>query len=169
MPSSAEAAIVCLVIVVPGFLYLGGYRLGRAVPERHEGIATVAKVIAISAVIAVIAWKLGGRDLYDDAAAGTALTTDEGDTWRFVIALLIAPAVLGFIAGEVVDAAARHMGEVQDRRREAARTVASPSRAARVKGKLLDVLSARLLHELRDSSSRAGQPIRSLLTSRNEI
>lgn len=145
VPSSAEAAIVFLVIVVPGFLYLGGYRLGRAVPEHHEGIATVAKVIAISSVIAVIAWKLGGRDLYDDALAGTALTTDEGDTWRFVIALLAVPAVVGFIAGEVVDAAARHLGEAQDRRRQTDDQTAS--RAARSGAKLLDLLSARLLHE----------------------
>jgi len=162
VPGSAEAAIVFLVVVVPGFLYLGGYRLGRPVPEQSEGIATVAKVIAISSVIAVIGWKLGGRDLYDDARAGTALTTDEGDTWRFVIAGLVMPAIVGFLAGELVDVAARRVGEAQDRRRWAAAgsEAAYPPGASRIRDKLLDVLSARLLHEGPTTWDRTWRQIR---------
>lgn len=162
MPSSAEAAIVFLVVVVPGFLYLGGYRQGRAVSEHREGITTVAKVIAISAVIAVFAWKLGGRDLYDDAQGGTALTTDEGDTWRFLLAVLVLPALVGFIAGELVDAAARRVGDAQDRRREAAATNAQPDahRAMRIQHKILDLLSARLLHEGPTTWDRAWRHLR---------
>jgi Family of unknown function (DUF6338) len=150
MPGSAEAAIVFLVVVVPGFVYLGGYRLGRAVPEHREGIATVAKVITISAVIAAIAWKLGGRDLYDDVRADTALTSDEGDTWRFVVAILAIPGIIGFLAGEFVDEAARRVGIAQDRRRDVEdsdETASTSGPASRIKRKVLGVLSARLLHE----------------------
>jgi hypothetical protein len=63
MPSTALAAIVFLVIALPGFLADGGYRLGRAVPEHPQGLVAVARVIALSTLIGLIAWKLGGRAL----------------------------------------------------------------------------------------------------------
>jgi hypothetical protein len=141
---------VFLVLFVPGFLYMGGYRLGRAVPEQRDGIGTVAKVIAISAAIAVIAWRLGGHDLYDDARARTALTSDEGDTWRFAVAMLIIPGLVGFLAGELVDEAARRIGQAQDRRLVVAAGEPQPTALTyltRAKHKALDVLSARLLRE----------------------
>jgi hypothetical protein len=154
---------VFLVLFVPGFLYLGGYRLGRAVTEHREGVATVAKVIAISATIAVIAWKLGGRDLYDDVRGGTALTSDEGDTWRFVIALLAVPGPLGFMAGEFVDVAARRIGVARDRRRaveDSSEEAAPPSFKTSLTDKVLDVLSARLLHEGPTTWDRAWRHLR---------
>jgi len=148
VPGSAEAALVFLILVVPGFLYLGGYRLGRAVAEHREGLATVAKAIGISAVIAVVAWKLGGRGLYDDVRAGTALTSSEGATWRLAVAALAVPGAVGFVAGELVDAAARRIGTAHDRRRDAAADDTEPRpRIARVADLALAVLPARLLHE----------------------
>src|SRR6266699_1652587 len=94
MPSTAQAAIVFLLIVLPGFLAQGGYRFGRAVPEHPQGLVAVARVIAISALFALVAWKLGGRAIYDHARDGTALTENEGETYRFAIALFLAPGVL---------------------------------------------------------------------------
>lgn len=163
MPDSAEAALVFLVLFIPGYLYLAGYRMGRAVVEHREGIATVAKVIAISAVIAVVAWKLGGRELYDQARRGSPLTEDEPETWRFAVAILAIPGLLGFVAGEIVDGAARRLGEARERRPDPI-----ASRFSRVVDKGLAVLSARLLHEgpttwgplLAASSSDAGLRVR---------
>jgi hypothetical protein len=164
VPNSAQAAFVFLVLFVPGFLYMGGYRLGRAVPEQRDGIGTIAKVIAISAIIAVIGWKLGGRDLYDDAQAATALTSDEGDTWRFTIAALVIPGLLGFTAGELVDAAARRVGQAQDRRRHAELAEDEPPKKLRwrkrASNKALDVMSARLLHEGPSTWDRAWRHLR---------
>lgn len=161
MPSSAEAALVFLVLFVPGYLYLGGYRLGRAVPEHREGIATVAKVIAISATIGVIAWKLGGRGLYEDAREGSALTSDEGDTWRFVITLLVLPGLLGFGAGELVDAAANRISDAQNRGRDLhADRPAGRGFRARMKDTILQVLSARLLTDGPTTWDRAWRQLR---------
>jgi hypothetical protein len=161
VPSSAEAALVFLVLFVPGYLYLAGYRLGRAVTEHREGIATIAKVIAISAVIAVIAWKLGGRGLYDDARAGTALTSDEGDTWRFVTWVLVLPGLLGFVAGELVDEAAHRISQAQDRRRETqAEGVPRRGFKARAWDEALEVMSARLLPDGPTTWDRAWRHLR---------
>jgi hypothetical protein len=51
MPGTAQAALVFLVAVVPGFLAIGGYRLGRAVPDHPEGLAGTARVITVSAFV----------------------------------------------------------------------------------------------------------------------
>jgi len=40
----------------------------------------VARMIAISTVIVLVAWKLGGRTVYDYTRAGTALTLHEAYT-----------------------------------------------------------------------------------------
>ena len=65
-----------------------------------------ARVITVSAFITVLAWRLGGRALYEHVRAGTALTSYEDETYRFAIALLLAPGVAGFLLGQSVDAAA---------------------------------------------------------------
>jgi len=111
----------------------------------------------------VVAWKLGGRDLYSDARAGTALTTDEGDTWRFSIAVLVIPGVLGFLAGECVDVAARRIGVALDRQRESMANADSRQAApiqTRAREKALDILSARLLHEGPTTWDRAWRNLR---------
>ena len=69
MPSSAQAALVFLVVVVPGFVAIAGYRRGRAAPEHPEGLVAAARTITASAIIALVAWRLGGREVYDDARA----------------------------------------------------------------------------------------------------
>jgi hypothetical protein len=146
VPSSAEAALVFLILFVPGYLYLAGYRLGRAVTEHREGIGTVAKVIAISAVIAVVAWKLGGQDLYEAVRTGTALTTGEAFTWRFVVAILAIPGLLGFVAGELVDEAAHRVSEALDRRRDPQPTDLSRRKLkVRACHTALEVMGGRLL------------------------
>ena len=111
----------------------------------------------------MVAWKLGGRDLYSDARAGTALTTDEGDTWRFSIAVLVIPGVLGFLAGECVDVAARRIGVALDRQRESMANADSRQAApiqTRAREKALDILSARLLHEGPTTWDRAWRNLR---------
>lgn len=148
MPSSAEAALVFLAIILPGFLAQGGYRLGRAVPEHPQGLVAVARVIAISALIALVGWKLGGRALYDHARAGTALTTHERDTYWFAVALLLIPGVLGYVAGQVVDACARSLAVALDRL-PAPPDPAGPREQLRdrARRRVLTSLSTRLLHE----------------------
>jgi hypothetical protein len=115
MPSSAQAAIVFLVLVLPGYLARSGYRYGRAVPEHSDGLVLVTRVIALSVAVAVVAWPLGGREVYENARAGVALTSAESHTYRFVLELLLVPAV-GFAAGQAVDAAARWVAGRRARR-----------------------------------------------------
>jgi hypothetical protein len=148
MPSSAQAALVFLAIVLPGFLAQGGYRLGRAVPEHPQGLVAVARVIALSTLIALVAWKLGGRSLYDHARAGTALTTHERDTYWFAVSLFVVPGVLGYATGQIVDATARRVADAL----EALQPPPGPedpreSAARRVRRSALTTLSSRLLHE----------------------
>jgi hypothetical protein len=146
MPSTAEAAVVFLLVVLPGFLAQGGYRVGRAVPEHAQGLVAVARVIAISAVIAVVGWKLGGRVVYEDARAGTALTSHEGHTYRFALALLVVPGVVGYLAGQCVDLLTHRLGVAVDRLPPRPQPDDEPL-TQRAKRRLLKSLSARLLHE----------------------
>jgi hypothetical protein len=148
MPSSAEAAVVFLIVVIPGFLAMAGYRSGRAVPEHPEGLVATARVITISAVIVVIAWKLGGRAVYDHARTGTALTTHEAASYRLVVGLLLVPGMAGFVLGQFVDMLARAAGNARDN------LPAPPTRILdhehlirRIWRGLLVFLTTRLLHE----------------------
>jgi len=161
MPGTAQAALVFLVIVVPGFLAMAGYRLGRAVPDHPDGLVATARVIAVSAFIAVIAWKLGGRDLYDHVRDGTALTKEEPQTYRFALALLFAPGIVGFLLAQLVDAVTHRVW--------AARNKLPSSPAAgdpkepfglRVRRKCLVALSARLLHDGPTTWDRTWKQIR---------
>jgi len=113
MPSSAQALLVFVVAVVPGFLALSGYRAGRAVPQHPEGLTTTARVITLSVLIILVAWRLGGREVYLDAQAGTALSSNEGDTYNLAMALLIAPPLVGIAVGQFVDAVARRVSQAQ--------------------------------------------------------
>lgn len=148
MPNTAQAALVFLLIILPGFLAQGGYRLGRAVPEYAQGLVAVARVIAISTAIALVAWKLGGQDVYADARAGTALTSDEGHTYRFAVALFTIPSILGYATGQAVDGCARRIADALDDLPETpdAEAVAEPLKL-RTRRRALGALSARFLHE----------------------
>jgi hypothetical protein len=145
MPSTAQAAIVFLVIVLPGFLAQSGYRAGRAVPEHQQGLVAVARVIAVSTVLILAAWKLGGRSVYDYAREGTALTLHNAYTWRFAVMLVLVPPLLGYIAGQAVDACARIIGDAIDGLPHSATSEKRPGE--RVRRRLLKALSGRLLHE----------------------
>jgi len=146
MPTTAQAAIVFLVIVLPGFLGQSGYRAGRAVPEHPQGLVAVARVIAVSTVIVLLAWKIGGRTVYDYAREGTALTLHEAYTWRFAVMLTVVPALLGYIAGQMVDACARVLGSAIDRLPPLPDTT-TERLGRRAQRRLLKALSGRLLHE----------------------
>lgn len=146
MPTTAQAAIVFLVIVLPGFLALSGYRSGRAVPEHPQGLVAVARMIAISTVIVLVAWKLGGRTVYDYAREGSALTLHETYTWRFAALLLVIPGLLGYVAGQTVDACARTLGSAVDRLQPLPDATTEPF-VRRTRRRLLKTLNGRLLHE----------------------
>jgi len=145
VPSTAQAAIVFFVIILPGFLAQGGYRLGRAVPEHPQGLVAVARVIAITVVIALVGWKLGGRTIYSYARDGTALTVHETYTWWFAVALVVAPALLGYVAGQALDVCARRLGASVDRLAPPPDVREPAGQRARRRG--LKALSSRLLHE----------------------
>jgi hypothetical protein len=147
MPATAEAALVFLLVVLPGFIAQGGYRLGRAVPEHAQGLVAVARVIALSTAIAVISWKLGGRALYDHARDGTALTSDEGETYRFAVALLVVPGVLGYVVGQATDVMARKVGNAVDQLPPLPQAPATEKFGKRCKRRFLRSLSTRLLDE----------------------
>ncbi len=148
MPTTAQAAIVFLVIALPGFLAQGGYRLGRAVPEHPQGLVAVARVIALSTLIDLIAWKLGGRALYQHARAGDALTTKEADTYWFAVGLFVIPAVMGYLLGQAVDFFASGVGAAIDRLPESP-DPGAPKEALgpRARRRVLGALNQRLLHE----------------------
>jgi hypothetical protein len=147
VPTTAQAAIVFLIIVLPGFLAQEGYRAGRAVLEHPQGLAAVARVIAISTAIALVGWKLGGRTVYINARHGTALTIHEADTWRFAVALVVVPPLLGCIAGQTIDVCARLLGAVLDRLPPPPDAPTTESRRQRARRSTLKAISAGLLHE----------------------
>lgn len=161
MPETAQTIILFVVVIVPGFLAMTGFRAGRAVPEHPEGLITTARVIAISVVITVVAWRLGGRALYEDARAGTALTSHENDTYRFVIALLVIPSIAGFVFAQAVDLLASRVW------RERERLPPPPStddpkepRRVRLRRWVLVSLSGRLLHDGPTTWDRTWKQIR---------
>jgi hypothetical protein len=148
MPNSAEAAVVFLVLILPGFLAGAGYRVGRAVPEHAQGLVAVARVIAISTLIGLVSWRLGGRDVYEHARGGTALTKHESDTYLFAVTLLLAPPLLGYLVGQIVDAAGKRLAESLDAFPPAPGPGAGhepPLRA--IRRSVIGLLSSRLLHE----------------------
>jgi len=161
MPETAQTIILFVVVIVPGFLAMTGFRAGRAVPEHPEGLITTARVIAISVVIAVVAWRLGGRELYEDARAGTALTSHEADTYRFVIALLIIPPIAGFILAQAVDLLAGRVWRERERL-PAPPSANEPAEPRRVRWRrwVLVSLSGRLLHDGPTTWDRTWKQIR---------
>lgn len=160
MPGTAQAAFVFLLVIVPGFLALAGYRLGRAVPEHPEGLVATARVITISAVIAVIAWKLGGNDLYDRVQAGTALTTHEPQTYRFAVALLVIPGIVGFVLAQFVDALTARVWVARHRLPTPPPAGHRESLVLRTWRRCLTGLSARLLHDGPTTWDRTWKQIR---------
>jgi Family of unknown function (DUF6338) len=161
VPDTAQAILTFLAVIVPGFLATSGYRAGRAVPEHPEGLVTTARVITVSVFIALIAWKLGGRELYEDAQAGTALTSHEASTYRFFLGLLLIPPLAAFLLAQVVDGAASRVSKAREKLPEA------PSSAHRreapaewLKRWLLMSVSTRLLHEGPTTWDRTWQQIR---------
>jgi len=161
VPGTAQAALVFLVIVVPGFLAMAGYRLGRAVPDHPDGLVATARVIAVSAFIALIAWKLGGQDLYRHIRAGTALTREEPQTYRFALALLLVPGVLGFALAQLVDAMTHRVWVARNKLPPAPRG-GDPKEplGRRLRRKCLVALSARLLHDGPTTWDRTWKQIR---------
>ncbi len=161
MPGTAQAALVFLVVVVPGFLAISGYRSGRAVPDHPEGLVATARVITVSALIAVIAWKLGGRQLYERVRVGTALGTHEAQTYRFAVELLVIPGAVGFVLGQLVD-------WTTDRVWTARNELPTPPPAEapqesvgrRIRRKSLMTVSARLLHDSPTTWDRTWKQIR---------
>ncbi len=124
---------------------MGGYRRGRASPEHPDGLVAVARTITVSAIIALVAWRLGGREIYEHAQAGTALTRDEAHTFRFAVALLLLPGIVGFLLGELADWSAQRVAHARDR-------LSTPGEDdrdlwLRIKRKLLDVMALRLLQD----------------------
>jgi Family of unknown function (DUF6338) len=161
MPGTAQAALVFLTLVVPGFLAMAGYRLGRAVPDHPDGLAATARVITVSAFIALIAWKLGGRDLYDHVRAGTALTRREPETYRFALALLLAPGIIGFLLAQLVDALTHRVWVARSK------LPPPPTQGGlkeplgrRLQRRSLVALSARLLHDGPTTWDRTWKQIR---------
>jgi hypothetical protein len=158
MPSSAQAALVFLVVVVPGFVAIAGYRRGRAAPEYPEGLVAAARTITVSAIIALVAWRLGGREVYEHARAGTALRSNESNTFRFAVALLVLPGLAGFVLGELTDWSAQRVARAGDGLPP--RSSDAEGLSLRMKRKLLEVLAVRLLHEGPTTWDRAWKHLR---------
>ena len=162
MPETAQTIILFVVVIVPGFLAMTGFRAGRAVPEHPEGLITTARVITISVFIAVIAWSLGGRELYENARAGTALTSEEAHTYRFAIALLLVPPFIGFCLAQSVDALATRVWRAREKLPHPPdeKNVSNEPRAVRVRRWILMSLSGRLLHDGPTTWDRTWKQIR---------
>jgi hypothetical protein len=122
-------------------LALRGYHRGRPSRELEQGFAGIGRALTLSAFVVVVAWKLGGEGLYEHAQAGTALTTHADDTWRFALGLLLIPPLVGYLAGEAVDFAARRGAVLRERAQS------WDSRGARVLAPLIVRTTQRMLAE----------------------
>lgn len=103
MLGGLEAALLFVVLVVPGYLAMGGYRLGRASPAHPEGLAAAARAVTVSVIVVMVVWKLGGRSVYDTTRTGTGLTSEESLTYRVGLETLVLPPSAGFLLGELID------------------------------------------------------------------
>jgi hypothetical protein len=161
VPDTAQAILVFLAVIVPGFLAMSGYRAGRAVPEHPEGLVTTARVITVSVFIAAVAWKLGGSELYEHAKAGTALSSHEPSTYRLILGLLLIPPLAAFLLAQLVDAAASRVWKAREKLPEAPSGEAHKEPVSkRLHRWLLMSLSTRLLHEGPTTWDRTWKQIR---------
>jgi hypothetical protein len=161
MPDTAQAILTFLAVIVPGFLAMSGYRAGRAVPEHPEGLVTTARVITVSVFIAVIAWRLGGRELYEHAQAGTALTRHEASTYRLILGLLLIPPLAAFLLAQIVDGSVSRVWKAREKLPDAPDELdATEAPLKRLKRWLLMSLSTRLLHEGPTTWDRTWKQIR---------
>jgi hypothetical protein len=113
VPSTAEAALVLLVLFMPGLLALRGYTKGRPNIPVGEGLPGLGRAVTVSIFIDLVAWKFGGSELYRNAREGTALSQHEGETFRFAVGLATLPALVGFLAGELVDTMAERVARAR--------------------------------------------------------
>jgi hypothetical protein len=141
VPGGLEAALVAVVLVVPGYLAIAGYGLGRASAPQPGGLAAAARAITASAVFVLVAWRVGGRSVYENARASTALAGEEGLTFRLAVAGLVIPPIVGFALGQTTDWVA---GKVAHALRELDEQEETLSAAEKGRRWLLETVRARM-------------------------
>jgi hypothetical protein len=104
MPASLEAAAVFALLIVPGYSYLAGYRIGRSHSLPARDLYVVAQAVVTSVVFVALGW-LWIEDLLRWLADDTI-----GDHSREALALLLALIAIPFGVGRSVVAVVKLVG-----------------------------------------------------------
>jgi hypothetical protein len=106
MPSSVEAVFSFIVLVVPGFLLIGGYNRSRAHALPPRDFYLLAQAVVASLLWLPAAWLLGGHRIVDWAETGTL-----GEHDLFIIGALFLNLIVAFAAGLAAGATVRSLGK----------------------------------------------------------
>jgi hypothetical protein len=105
MPDSVEAITIFALLIVPGYSFLTGYRLGRSHTRPDRDLYAIAEAVIVSVVILALGWFrvedfLGwiDDDTLSDHAGGA-------------LVLLLALIVLPFLAARMLAVLALWIGE----------------------------------------------------------
>jgi hypothetical protein len=98
-----QAAVVFSAIIVPGFLFVGGFGRGRPRTGAQQPLYVLAQAVVASLLLLAIAWWLGGRTVVRWVNDGTAVSKHRDATYAFFLGLLLLPFPLGLLAGGVAE------------------------------------------------------------------
>lgn len=103
MPSTVEALVVLVLFVVPGFLFRRGYLRARPRAKAEPGLYALAEAVVFSLVLIAATWWWRGADVVAWAEQETAVTDHSGETFTYLVALLLLSFPVGVVIGLVVD------------------------------------------------------------------
>ncbi|MDQ3726041.1 MAG: DUF6338 family protein [Actinomycetota bacterium] len=105
MPSSVGAVFSFIVLVVPGFLLIGGYNRSRAHALPTRDFYLLAQAVVASLLWLPMAWLLGGHRIADWAGAGAL-----GEHDSFVVGSIFVNLIVAFATGLAAGAAVSSLG-----------------------------------------------------------
>lgn len=100
MPDSLAAATVFALLIVPGYSFLAGYRLGRSHTRPERDLYAVAEAVIASIVILSLAW-LWVEDLLRWVGEGT-LSDHSGGVVLLLLGLIGGPFAIGRILAAAI-------------------------------------------------------------------
>jgi hypothetical protein len=101
MPDSLEAAIVFALLIVPGYAFLSGYRLGREKAGPVRDLYAVAEAVVVSVILLAIAW-FRVSDLLTWIDDDT-LDAHKGGALVLLLALILLPFAGGRVVAELFE------------------------------------------------------------------
>ena len=104
-----QTGLVFSLFVVPGFLLIRGYTKGRTHAGPPISLYALAEAVVASLFVLIIAWCPAHlSDLLNWAHEDRLIPSHENEAYRAFALLMLVPYPVGRLAGEVLDAIAKH-------------------------------------------------------------